>query len=248
MRHPVARWQGSVLAILALVLVTNPWAMETFLGVLFPGDTELLYPLASPLELFVQHAVLSLGASLGSALIGFAAGTLAHFGRGAVKELVLEAGALIQTLPPVAVLAMLVPLLGFGNRPVFVALALYGILPVIHGTVAGLESVPRDALDAAVGLGMGVTTRFFRIELPLALPAIAAGIRTSVVINVGTAAIGATMGAGGFGRPIMSGLVQFRSSYVVQGAVAASTMALALDWLLATVERSLSRGSVGSNR
>jgi osmoprotectant transport system permease protein len=241
------RWQGSLLAVLALAFVTSGKAMEAFLGVLFPSETALLYPLASPLELFVQHAALTLSASIASAIIGFAAGTLAHFGRGSVKELVLEAGALIQTLPPVAVLAMLVPLMGFGNRPVFVALALYGILPVIHGTVAGLDSVPHDTLDAAKGLGMGAATRFFRIELPLALPAIAAGVRTSVVINVGTAAIGATMGAGGFGRPIMSGLVQFRSSYVVQGAVAASTMALALDWLLETVERSVTRGSGGSN-
>jgi len=242
------RWRGGVATALALAFVTSGKALEAFLGVLFPGVSELLYPLASPLELFIQHAALSVGASLASALIGFAAGTLAHFGRGAVKELVLEAGALVQTLPPVAVLAMLVPLLGFGNRPVFVALALYGILPVIHGTVAGLDSVPSDALDAAKGLGMGAAARFFKVELPLALPAIAAGVRTSVVINVGTAAIGATMGAGGFGRPIMSGLVQFRASYVVQGAVSASTMALSLDWLLATLERSLAGPSSVSTR
>lgn len=235
-------WKGFLATVLSLVFVTSEWAMEGFLGLLFPGASPVLYPLATPLRLFMQHASLSVGASLASAMTGFAFGIYAYYGKSTVRTLVLEAGALVQTLPPVAVLALLVPLLGFGNKPVFVALALYGILPVINGTVAGLSSVPRDAIDAARGLGMKKVQTFFRIELPLALPSIAAGVRTSVVINVGTAAIGATMGAGGFGRAIMSGLVQFKTSYVVQGALAATAMALALDWILATIEHRLAKG------
>jgi osmoprotectant transport system permease protein len=224
-----------------MVFVTSERAMSGFLSLLFPDEAQALYPLATPLRLFLQHAGLSVGASLASALLGFSAGVYAYYRKGTMRTLVLELGALVQTLPPVALLALLVPLLGFGNKPVFLALALYGVLPVINGTVAGLRSVPLDAMDAARGLGMKKTQAFFRIELPLALPSIAAGLRTSVVINVGTAAIGATMGAGGFGRAIMSGLVQFKTSYVVQGALAAATMALALDWILASIEKSLSR-------
>lgn len=230
----------------SLAFVTNSRMMGAFLGLLFPDIAEPLYPLASPLALFSQHAALAIGASLVAAVIGFLAGVVANFNRGTLRELVLSVGAFAQTVPPVAVLALLVPVLGFGTRPVMLALILYGILPVIHGTAAGLASVPPDALDAAKGLGMGAATRFLRIELPLALPAIAAGIRTSVVINVGTAAIGATMGAGGFGRPIMAGLVQFRTSYVVQGALSAATMAIALDWILAELERWLSLGDSGT--
>lgn len=241
----IRHWRGAVLACAATVLVTNTQAMGAFLELLFPSEAPALYPLATPLQLYVQHLALAVLASLASATVGFVAGILAHFRKGSVKDLVFEAGALVQTLPPVAVLAMLVPLLGFGNRPVFVALALYGLLPVLHGTVSGLESVPADVLDAAKGLGMGPASRLFGVELPLALPAIAAGFRTSMVINVGTAALGATMGAGGLGRPIMAGLVQFKTSYVVQGALAAAILALSLDWLLSILEKGLSRSASG---
>lgn len=241
-------WRGAVVACAATLLVTNAPAMGALLGLFFPSDAPVLYPLATPLQLYAQHLALSVLASLASGVVGFAAGLAAHYRKGPVKELVFEAGALVQTLPPVAVLAMLVPVLGFGNRPVLVALALYGLLPVVHGTASGLDSVPADVLDAARGLGMGAVARLFAVELPLALPAIAAGVRTSMVINVGTAAIGATMGAGGLGRPIMAGLVQFRTAYVVQGALAAAVLALSLDWLLATLERGLSRSVSGPAR
>lgn len=233
------RWIEACIAGVSLFVITSEGAMRFLLGVLFQKSDELLYPLSPPIELFFQHAELAVGASLIAAVIGFVAGTAANYNRGSFRNLVLEAGAFAQTVPPVAVLALLVPVLGFGTAPVLVALILYENLPVIHGTLSGLSSVPPNVLDAAKGLGMGRTTQFFKIELPLALPALAAGIRTSVVINVGTAAIGATMGAGGFGRPIMAGLVQFKTSYIIQGAVSAAVMALVLDWFLSTVERSL---------
>lgn len=231
------------LAAAALAFVAGERSMALLLGLLFPAEQAPLYPLAGPGALLADHLLLCLGASLAAALIGFAAGSLAHFRQGGLKELVLKLGAFAQTVPPVAVLALLVPVLGFGNPPVLVALGIYGILPVVHGTLAGLESVGADVVDAARGLGMGRTARFLGVELPLAVPSVLAGLRTSVVINVGTAAIGATMGAGGLGRPIMAGLVQFKTSYIVQGALAAAVLALALDTLLQLAEARLTRAS-----
>lgn len=230
---------GGGCALAALAAVSSErfmgWALRSAFG---PGA---LYPLSSPAELLAQHLSLALGASLAAASLGFVLGIIASMAGDEAKRLVMAAGALAQTMPPVAVLALAVPVLGFGSRPVFVALALYGILPVLHGTATGLNSVPPASKDAAVGMGMGRSFRFLRIELPLALPAIVAGLRSSVVINVGTAAIGAAMGAGGLGRPIMAGLVQFKTSYVAQGAVAAMVLALSLDWALARIERAVTR-------
>jgi osmoprotectant transport system permease protein len=231
------------LSLAALVVMAGERSMVLFLGFLFPADQASLYPLASPGALLADHILLCLGASLAAGLIGFAGGSFAHFRKGGLKALILKLGAFVQTVPPVAVLALLVPVMGFGNPPVLVALGLYGILPVIHGTLAGLESVPADIVDAARGLGMGRMTRFMKVELPLAIPSVLAGLRTSVVVNVGTAAIGATMGAGGLGRPIMAGLVQFKTSYMVQGALAAAVLALALDALLQLAETWLTRAS-----
>jgi osmoprotectant transport system permease protein len=226
---------------LCLAFIASSTAMELFLRLLFPAEPDVLYRLVSQRELLMQHLFLSLGASAAAGLIGFAGGAIAHFKGGSLKDLVLASGALAQTVPPPAVLALAVPILGFGTKPVLLALVLYGILPVLHGTVAGLASAPSEAVEAARGLGMSRVARFLKVELPLALPAVAAGLRSSVVINVGTAAIGAAMGAGGLGRPIMAGLVQFKTSYVIQGAVAAACLALCLDWLLARLERALSR-------
>ncbi|MFH2115128.1 MAG: ABC transporter permease [Spirochaetota bacterium] len=227
----------------ALVLVASEWSMALLLGLLFPAEPAPLYPLARPGALLADHMMLCLGASLAAGVIGFVGGSFAYFRKGGFKELILKLGAFAQTVPPVAVLALLVPVMGFGNPPVLVALGLYGILPVIHGTLAGLESVPADIVDAARGLGMGRMVRFVKVELPLAIPSVLAGLRTSVVVNVGTAAIGAAMGAGGLGRPIMAGLVQFKTSYMVQGALAAAVLALALDALLRLLETWLTRTS-----
>ena len=102
--------------------------------------------------------------------------------------------ALGQTVPPVAVLAIAVPLIGFGALPALIALALYGVLPVLRATIAGLESVPAALLDAARGQGLTRGQRFRHVELPQAAPVLLAGIRTSVVINIGTAAIASTVG------------------------------------------------------
>lgn len=113
---------------------------------------------------------------------------------------------------------------------------LYGLLPVVRNTIAGLHSVPADALDSAYGMGMSRLQTLSRVELPLALPVIMAGVRISVVINVGTATIGAVIGAGGFGLPITAGLTQDNLAYVLEGALPAAFLAILVDQLLSTIE------------
>jgi osmoprotectant transport system permease protein len=134
-----------------------------------------------------------------------------------------------QTVPPVAVLAIAAPLIGYGEWPALLALALYGLLPVLGGTVAGITSVPASTLDAAVGLGMSAWQRLWRIELPLALPVLLAGVRTSVTINIGTAAIASTVGARTLGTPIIIGLNGFNTAYVLQGALVVGLLAVVVD-------------------
>jgi len=136
-----------------------------------------------------------------------------------------------QTIPPVAVLAVAVPLIGFGEAPALIALALYGLLPIVQGTVAGLESVPGSAREAAAGLGMNPGRILLRIELPLAMPVIIAGVRTSTIINVGTAAVAATVGAKSLGTPIIIGLSGFNIAYIIQGAVVVGLLAIVIDLL-----------------
>jgi osmoprotectant transport system permease protein len=144
-----------------------------------------------------------------------------------------------QTFPPVAVLALAVPGLGFGALPTIVALFLYGLLPVVRNTIAGLRSVPEHVLDAAHGIGMSRWQALLRVEFPLSLPVIIAGVRISVIINIGTAMIGAVIGAGGLGSPIIAGLVRDNLAFILEGAVPAAMLAILVDQLLANVENAL---------
>ena len=107
--------------------------------------------------------------------------------------------------------------------------ALYGLLPIVQGTVAGLESVPGAAREAALGLGMGAGRILTRIELALAMPVIVAGVRTSTIINIGTAALAATVGARSLGTPIVIGLSGFNTAYIIQGAVLVALLAIVAD-------------------
>ena len=149
--------------------------------------------------------------------------------------------AIGQTVPPVAVLAIAVPLIGFGAWPALIALALYGLLPIVRATVAGLESVPQAALEAADGAGMTATQRLRRVELPLALPVLLAGVRTSVIINIGTATIASTVGAKTLGSPIIVGLSGFNTAYVIQGALVVGLLAIVTDLAFARAGHRLER-------
>jgi osmoprotectant transport system permease protein len=142
-----------------------------------------------------------------------------------------------QTFPPVAVLALTVPLVGFGETPTFIALFLYGLLPIFENTLTGLTHIPSAVMDAARGMGMNGRQRLFQIELPLALPVILAGIRLSVVINLGTATIGSTVAAKGLGEVIIAGLLSDNTAFVLQGGLIVGLLAVLLFDALVALER-----------
>ena len=148
--------------------------------------------------------------------------------------------AISQSLPPVAVLAVAAPLIGFGEAPALIALVLYGVLPVVQGTVSGIGSVPAAVREVAAGLGMTPAQTLWRVELPLAAPVLLAGVRTSVVVNIGTAAIASTVGAKTLGLPIIVGLSGFNTAYVIQGAVLVALLALVVDQWFEALARGLS--------
>jgi osmoprotectant transport system permease protein len=146
-----------------------------------------------------------------------------------------------QTFPPVAVLAVAVPLVGFGEKPTLIALFAYGLLPIFENTMAGLRSCPPAVLEAASGMGMSARERLRLVELPLAMPLILEGVRLSLVINVGTATIGSTVAAKGLGEVIIAGLLSSNTAFILQGGLVTGLMAVLLYDGLAALERRLTR-------
>ena len=223
----------------------------TFL--LFP---QAFAPLFAPLThygappIYDQGNLLSLAlAQLATVLLAAAASTVAAVGLGILVT--RRAGAQFlplsrtlvnigQTFPPVAVLAVAVPLVGFGEKPTLIALFAYGLLPIFENTIAGLRGCPPAVLEAASGMGMSPGQRLRRVELPLAMPLILEGIRLSLVINVGTATLGSTVAAKGLGEVIIAGLLSSNTAFILQGGLVTALMAVLLYDALAALERRLS--------
>jgi osmoprotectant transport system permease protein len=226
-----------ILAACFVVVLTNMSWWEHVFRFLFPQHNQVVYPTASILTLTGEHIRLVIISSGLTVLIGLPAGIwLTRPGGREFLPVINSLVSLGQTFPPVAILALAVPVFGFGVVPTVIALFLYGMLPVIRNTVAGLNAVPREITEVARGMGMGQFRILISIEIPLAMPVILGGIRNSVVINVGTVMIGAVIGAGGLGAPIIAGLVEFNTAYVLEGAIPAALLAIILDQLLANIE------------
>ncbi|MEM6300133.1 MAG: glycine betaine ABC transporter substrate-binding protein [Pseudomonadota bacterium] len=138
---------------------------------------------------------------------------------------------IIQTIPALALLALLIPLFGLGQRTAIVALFLYSLLPIVRNTLAGLASLDPLLKDVAASLGMTPRQQLLKIELPLAMPTIFAGIKTAAVISIGTATLAAFVGAGGLGEPIMTGLSLNDHRLILQGAIPAACLALITEFL-----------------
>ena len=222
-------------AFIALIAQMSLW--ESALRFLFPGETRVLHPRADLLVIVSEHLRLVIISSGLTITIGVPLGIWVTRPSGRnFLPIVTDITSFGQTFPPVAVLALAVPMLGFGLLPTVVALFLYGLLPVVRNTIAGLGAVPRDVLDAAYGMGMSRMQALVRVEIPLAARVILAGVRISVIINIGTAMIGAVIGAGGLGSPIIAGLVQDNIAFIIEGAVPAAILAILVDQLLANVE------------
>ena len=215
----------------------------------FPELDRPIFTQDSFLALTVAHLELVALSSAAAIVIGVGAGVFITRASGReFRPLVERTVAIGQTFPPVAVLAVAAPLLGFGEAPALIALALYGLLPIVQNTVAGVESVPDSAREAAQGLGMSATRILRRIELPLAMPVIIAGVRTSVIINIGTAALASTVGAKSLGTPIIVGLAGFNTAYIIQGAVVVGLLAVVVDLGFDHLLRFLDRWRDGTTR
>jgi osmoprotectant transport system permease protein len=231
-------WVGLFFAVLLL-------RMDDFapvLGWAFPGVRPVVYDRSSLLALFLSHLGLVSAASLAAALVGLSLAVFVTRPAGHDFRAMVNALATVgQTFPPAAVLAIAVPIVGFGGRPTIIALFLYGLLPIIENAIAGLEGVPRGVREAAEGMGLSAWQRLRDVELPLAAPVILAGIRVSVTIAIGTATIGSTVGALTLGTPIFNGLVANKLPFVLEGAVLVALFAILTDMLFARLERWLRR-------
>ncbi len=201
---------------------------RTFLGALFGADFW---------RLTREHLILVFVSLAGSIAVGMPLGIAAAKWPGAA-QFILGAVGIIQTIPSLALFAFLIALLGvIGVLPALIALFLYALLPIVRNTHAGLEAVGRGMRQAALALGLSRRDRLWSIEIPLALPAILAGIKTSAVINVGTATIAAFVGAGGYGERIVAGLALNDNATLLAGALPAAALALAVQGAFELGER-----------
>ncbi|HEY6462769.1 MAG TPA: ABC transporter permease, partial [Polyangiaceae bacterium] len=184
----------------------------------------------------VRHLELVVAALLACIAAGVPLGVLAGR-RPRLATLVLGTTGILQTIPSLALLALLIPILGIGVVPAAVALFLYGLLPIVQGTCTGLTGIPAPLAESAEALGLSSWAKLRRIELPLASPSILAGIQTSAVIAVGTATLAALVGAGGLGDPILQGITLRSPRLILAGAVPAAALALVVQGLFAWFER-----------
>ena len=184
----------------------------------------------------LEHLAL-VGVSLAVAvLVAVPLGVLAARRR-RLGQVLLGAVGIAQTVPALALLVFMIPLFGLGAGPAVAALFLYSLLPIVRNTYAGLTGIPRSLRESAAALGLSAGARLRLVELPLATPSILAGIKTAAVINVGAATLGALIGAGGYGQPILTGIRLDDAAMILEGALPAALLALAVQGLFDAVER-----------
>jgi osmoprotectant transport system permease protein len=151
--------------------------------------------------------------------------------------IVLGFAGVMQTIPSIAMLGVMIPILGIGPKPAIVALFLYALLPILRNTYTGIKDVNPIVIDAAMGMGMSRWQILMKVELPLAFPVLMAGIRTATVINVGVATLAAYIAAGGLGEFIFGGIALNNSNMILAGAIPAALLAISLDTLLSIVQK-----------
>lgn len=236
-RHLAMHWM--TVAFLAAVTVWMTFDTAGFarlLSALVPDAETVIYPTKTLARLMAEQLYLVTVSSVIALCVGFALGILALSPVGRpFRDIIVNVGNLAQTVPSVAIMALAVPVIGFGAQPVVLALVLYSVLPIMLNVISGIEGVPLDASDAATGMGMSPSQRFLGVQLPLAMPVIVGGIKNMLVINVSAATMGAVVAAGGLGMPILAGFHDYNNAFILEGALPAITLALLLDRLLTPV-------------
>ncbi len=230
-----------IVVLLAVFLAMPDWFAPLFAPLTRNGQAAI-YTQNSLLNLTLNHLGIVALATLAGTLV--ATGLAILVTRPAWREFLPLSRTIAnggQTFPPVAVLALAVPILGFGTAPTLLALFLYGLLPIFENAVAGIGAVSAEVQDAALGTGMTERQKLWQVEFPLALPAILAGIRLSAVISMGTATIGSTVAASTLGETIIAGLINSNLAFVAQGALVVGALAIIINDGFAVLERHFSR-------
>lgn len=230
-----------VLALLVAFLV-SPHSFAFVFAPMAEDGQPVIYNQGSLLDLTLNHLmIVAIATALATALsVSLAILVTRPFGA-EFLPLSRSLANVGQTFPPVAVLALAVPVLGFGTAPTLVALFLYGLLPIFENTLTGLTNLPPSVTEAARGMGMTGWQRLTRVELPLAMPVILAGVRLSTVISLATATIGSTVAARTLGEVIIAGLLSNNTAFVAQGGLIVGVLAVLIYDGLSAVERMLSR-------
>jgi osmoprotectant transport system permease protein len=183
--------------------------------------------------LALNHGLIAILAVVPAALLGLGFGILVTRPSGAALRPLADAFvAASQSIPPVVVVALAFPVLGFGAAPTVLALAIYCIMPVLRGTSAALDSARSDVAEAARAMGLTPAQVLWQVELPLAVPVMADAVRIAVILAVATAAVGALAGASTLGTPIIIGLQNQNEVYILQGAAATAALAFLADGLI----------------
>ncbi|WPL16953.1 Glycine betaine/carnitine/choline transport system permease protein OpuCB [Thiorhodovibrio winogradskyi] len=196
----------------------------------------------------LEHVTL-VGVSLFAAVLVAIPLGLAAAHRPRLGQLLLATVGIAQTIPALALLVLMIPFFGIGAGPALVALFLYSLLPIVRNTHAGINGIPTAMIESADALGLPPSARLRLVEIPLALPTILAGIKTAAVINVGAATLGALIGAGGYGQPILAGIRLDDLGLILEGALPAAALAVLVQWLFERAEHAaLPRGIRGLGR
>jgi osmoprotectant transport system permease protein len=243
--RPAGAVRLGVIALLAAFLIW-PEAFAPVFAPLTSNDAPPIYTQGNLMALALNHMLLVAAAVGVASLVAVGLGILVTRPAGAdFLPLSRSIANIGQTFPPIAVLALTVPVLGFGPAPTLVALLLYGLLPIFENTLTGLSSLDPAVEEAARGVGMTDRQRLVQVELPLALPLILAGIRISTVISISTATIGSTVAASTLGEVIIAGLQSNNPAFILQGGLVVGALAVlahdAFSWAEARAARRAGR-------
>lgn len=187
-------------------------------------------------SLFLQHIELTLLAVFISVLIGIPLGIFIT-GRKRTSSIVIGIANVVQSVPSIALLGFLIPLLGIGSKPAIVMVVLYSLLPIVKNTFTGLSNVEESTIEAANGIGLTKSQVLLKVRLPLAMPIIMSGIRISAVTAVGLMTIAAFIGAGGLGYLVFSGVQTVNNYMILSGAIPACILALLMDFIIGKIEK-----------
>ncbi|MBK4214781.1 ABC transporter permease [Paracoccus caeni] len=230
------------LTVFLLAFLISPQTFAPLFQPFTKNDAPAIYVQSSLLSLTLSHLTLVALAVAASTLVAVTLAILVT--RQSGREFLPLARTITsvgQTFPPVAVLALAVPVLGFGAGPTLIALFLYGLLPVFENALAGLTRQSPQVTEAALGSGMTASQRLWQVELPLALPILLAGMRLTAVISLGTATIGSTVAANTLGEVIIAGLISSNTAYVLQGGMIVGIIAVLIHYGFQHLEQIVAR-------